>query len=265
MRHVSHSHALSRDPAVSADGSARPHSAPRLDALRHRPRRLPAKAHDARRTGTRLRVDLPAAVLARLDLAPASQSRNMERPAGHPALPRHVVSLQTFEPLLAPADQTRPGKPRVETMGRDDALAARTLPQARRGTGCVYGLGRGAIGGCSRTGGFGGSLEPANHYSCRSAFIGSILEALRAGTYPARSAAPSKITTASARARRSTEFMPKRSDSTNRDVPNASGTLIAIDTAANTRIARSTIQTTTLRCAPSAMRIPISPVRRATV
>ncbi len=68
-------------------------------------------------------------VLALLHLAPAA-----EDVAGRAALPRHVVPLQTFEPLLAPADQARPGESGVEAAGRDDALAACALPPATRGT-----------------------------------------------------------------------------------------------------------------------------------
>jgi radical SAM superfamily enzyme YgiQ (UPF0313 family) len=74
VRHLPHSHALSSDAALSADGSARPHPAPRLDPVRHRPRRLPAQAYDSRRTRAGLRLDLPAPVLARLDLAPQTAS-----------------------------------------------------------------------------------------------------------------------------------------------------------------------------------------------
>src|ERR1700735_5681257 len=133
-----------------------PNPASRLDALRHRPRRLPTEAYDARRTRTGLRVDLPALVFARVHLAPATQSRNVERFAGRAALPRHVLPLQTFEPLLAPPDQTRPGEPRVEAAGRDDALAACGLSQAPRRTGCNGPSTRR----CARTSCIGGRLKP---------------------------------------------------------------------------------------------------------
>ena len=86
---------------------------------------FPAQAHDSGRTRARLRLDLPAAVLACLDLAPAAGAV-----AGRAALPRHVVSLQAVEPLLASAHQARPGEPGVEASGRDDALAARDVSQA---------------------------------------------------------------------------------------------------------------------------------------
>ena len=50
--------------------------------------------------------------------------------AGGPAVPGDVVSLQALEPLLAFADQARPGQPGMEAAGRDDAPAARPLPAA---------------------------------------------------------------------------------------------------------------------------------------
>ena len=49
------------------------------------------------------------------------------------------------------------------------------------------------------------------------------------------------------------------------ETPSAAGTPIASPTAASDKTWRSTIQTTAPRCAPSAIRIPISRVRRATV
>src|SRR5579864_5968340 len=130
VRHVPHPHALSGDAAVSPDGSTRTNPAPRLDPLRYGPRRLPAEAHVAGRTRARLRLDLPAPVLSGLDLAPS--------PAGvasRPAVPRHVVPLQALQPLLAPADQTRPGEPGVEATGGDHALAACALPPPISGQG----------------------------------------------------------------------------------------------------------------------------------
>jgi len=50
-------------------------------------------------------------------------------------------------------------------------------------------------------------LIPYSH-SCRSATMGSMREALRAGTYPASSAAPSRIATASVSASGSLGFIP---------------------------------------------------------
>ena len=86
-----------------------------------------AEAHDSRRTGARLRLDLSAAVLPRFDLAPPARGL-----AGGPPLSRHVVPLQAFQPLLAPADQARSGAPGLEAAGRDDAVAARALPETAR-------------------------------------------------------------------------------------------------------------------------------------
>src|ERR1051325_10600975 len=120
--HVPHPYALSGYAALSSDGGPGPHPAPRLDSLRHRPRCLPPQAHDARGTRARLRLDLPAPVLARLDLAPPSRAV-----ARGPALSCDVLPLQAFEPVLAFADQARPGEPGVEAAGRDDALATRAL------------------------------------------------------------------------------------------------------------------------------------------
>src|ERR1051326_2323134 len=95
-----------------------------MDSLRHRPRRLPPEAHDAPGTRARLRLDLPAPVLACLDLAPPSGAV-----ARGSALSCDVLPLQAFEPVLAFADQARCRQPRVEAARRDDALAARALSQ----------------------------------------------------------------------------------------------------------------------------------------
>ena len=57
--------------------------------------------------------------------------------------------------------------------------------------------------------------------SIRSAVIGSIRDAFRAGTYPATSAAPSRIITASASVAGRCGFMPYRNEATNRDVASA--------------------------------------------
>src|SRR5207302_2091675 len=64
-------------------------------------------------------------------------------------------------------------------------------------------------------------------YSFRSATIGSIDDALRAGTYPATSAAANKMATAVPRAHGSFRFMPNRNDSTSFDAVSAAGTLTA--------------------------------------
>src|SRR5215472_1251004 len=64
-------------------------------------------------------------------------------------------------------------------------------------------------------------------YSFRSATIGSIDDALRAGRYPAMSAAANKVATAVARAHGSFRFIPNRNDSTSFDAVSAVGTLTA--------------------------------------
>src|SRR4029077_439831 len=88
MLHISHSYSLPGHAAFSPDGRAMPYSAPRLDALRHRPRRLPAEAHESRRTRAGLCLDLPAPFLTRIDLATPPR-----RLAGNPAVYRDVISL----------------------------------------------------------------------------------------------------------------------------------------------------------------------------
>src|SRR5271169_606760 len=98
---VPHPDAVSGDAAVSANGSARAHPASRLDALRHGPCRLSAKAYDSRRTRAGICLDLPALVFACVDLATAPGGL-----AGHSPVFGNVVPLQALEPFLAPADQT---------------------------------------------------------------------------------------------------------------------------------------------------------------
>ena len=88
VRHLPHPHALSRHPALPPDGIRRPPPPPRLEPLRHRPRRLPSPAHDARRARRRLRLDLPPALLPHLHLAPPSR-----RLARRPALLSHVLLI----------------------------------------------------------------------------------------------------------------------------------------------------------------------------
>ena len=50
-------------------------------------------------------------------------------------------------------------------------------------------------------------------YSCRSAIVGSIRDAFRAGAYPARTVAVTNVITAAAKANGSFRFIPKRKDS----------------------------------------------------
>src|SRR2546430_11995175 len=73
MLNVSHSHPLSGDSTVQANGGGRAIAAPRLDSLRYGACRIPSKAHVTGGTGARLRVDLRAALLPRLDLATSAR------------------------------------------------------------------------------------------------------------------------------------------------------------------------------------------------
>src|ERR1022692_469347 len=156
MLHLSHSYAVSSNPIISANGSARTNPASRLESLRHGARGLSAHAHEPQRTRARLCLDLPAALFTFVDLAPSS-----ERLAGRAALPRHVVPLQAFQPLLASADTARLGESGVEASGGDDSLAACALPPATR---------RAANTSRTGAGGFGGSLRTATS-RCRDPWI----------------------------------------------------------------------------------------------
>src|ERR1700688_2263557 len=123
MRHVSHSHSLPGNAVVSANGSGRATPASQLDSLRYGPRSFSAEAHDGGRTGAGLFLDLPATLLACIHLASPAATFS-----GRASLSRDVISLQAFQSLLALADQARPGEPRMEAAGGDDALAACALP-----------------------------------------------------------------------------------------------------------------------------------------
>ncbi len=102
-------------------------------------------------------------------------------------------------------------------------------------------------------------------HSWRSAIIGSTRDARRAGPKLATSAALSRMAAATASARGSFGFMSNRNDSMSRAEAMAVGTLIASPMTTSTQTSRNTIQMTLPRRAPSAIRIPISLVRRATV
>src|SRR5262245_57173752 len=119
MRDLSHSDAISGNAIVPTDGGARPFVASRLDPLRHGTRRLSTQAHDSRGAGAGLRMDLPAPLLPHLHLAAASGGL-----ACCPAVPRHVLSLQTFKSLLASTHQARSCAHRVVTSGGAHAIAA---------------------------------------------------------------------------------------------------------------------------------------------
>src|SRR5207249_8778889 len=88
---------------------------------------------------------------------------------------------------------------------------------------------------------------------------------LRCGTKDHGIAALRRTTPAITRVPGSLGWVSNRNDLTSRDALNAAGTLIASPTAASSRTRRRTIQTTAPRCAPSAIRIPISPTCRATL
>src|SRR5580700_1165676 len=155
MFDLPHPHALSGYAAVSADGGARPHPTLRLDALRHRPCRLSAEAYDSRGTGAGIRVDLPATLLACIHLEKAAG-----RLASDSAVSGNVLPLQTIQPLLAPADQTRSGEPGLEASGGDNAPAARAIPEKTGPTGGGRWI--------SRADCFGRSLKTGELFSERS-------------------------------------------------------------------------------------------------
>lgn len=99
-----------------------------LDALRHRPRRVPAEAPDARGALAGLHVALPAALLPRVHLATPPA-----RLAGRPALPRHVLPLQALEPPLAPPDPQGPDARRLAAADRGVPAPPPRVPAPARG------------------------------------------------------------------------------------------------------------------------------------
>ncbi len=136
VRHVSHPHALSGHAAVPPDGGGGAPAAPQLGSLRHGARGVPPTAHVVRGTGAGVRVDLPAAVLARVDLAAAA--RGLARGS---AVPGDVVPVQAIEPLLALADPASPGARGVAAACGSDAAPAPAIPA---GAGAGGNDGRGA-------------------------------------------------------------------------------------------------------------------------
>ena len=133
MRDVPHPDAVSGHAAVPAARSARAHPASRLGQVRHRPRRLPAEAHELRGARSWLRVVLRQAVLARVDLeAPA------ERQQGGARISRDELSLQAIEPLLAHADPAPPHG--GDLAAADRALAAAASQTAAAPGGTRWGL-----------------------------------------------------------------------------------------------------------------------------
>src|SRR5882762_6824822 len=111
-----------------------------MEPVRHRSRRFSAPAHDAGRIGAGLRLDLPASLLSPVNLAAASSRYVRSAP-----LSRDVLSVQTVQPVLAPADQTRPRARRVVATGGAHSSATCSLSSALSAIGsnvCDGGLGR---------------------------------------------------------------------------------------------------------------------------
>src|SRR5690606_19889272 len=108
VRDVPYSDAVSRHAALRRSRAAEPHRASRLAALRHGARRVRAEADDGRGALRRIRVVLPAAVLASVDLAPPSEGL-----AGGARLSRDVVLVQAIELDLALADPVAADRARL--------------------------------------------------------------------------------------------------------------------------------------------------------
>src|SRR2546429_1616158 len=100
MRDLSHSHPVPGHAVVQANGSTGTFATPRLESVRHRPCGFPAASHVAGRTGPGLWLDLPAAFLSSVNLAPASSGLARRAPVS-----RYVLSVQAIQSVLAPADQ----------------------------------------------------------------------------------------------------------------------------------------------------------------
>ncbi len=111
--------------AVPADGERGAVAAQGLVALRHGARRLPPPAHDAGGTGRGVCLVLPAAVLARVDLAKAPGGL-----AVGGAVPGDVVPLQAVEPALAPADPPPADGAGLASAGGVDAAPAPAVPSS---------------------------------------------------------------------------------------------------------------------------------------
>jgi hypothetical protein len=103
-----------------------------------------------------------------------------------------------------------------------------------------------------------------NHFSARSAFMGSMLAARRAGIKLAARA--TRITAIRAPAIVNGSFgpTPNNMERNSREVISASGNPRATPMAATHRLSRKTIHSTCSRCAPTARRTPISTVRLLT-
>ena len=75
LRHVSHPDAIPGHAAIPATGGRGAAAAPQLGSVRHRARRLSAETPDARRARVGLRLAVPAAVLARVNLEASARAR----------------------------------------------------------------------------------------------------------------------------------------------------------------------------------------------
>jgi hypothetical protein len=106
-------------------------------------------------------------------------------------------------------------------------------------------------------------LAQLARYSQRSAAIGSTRAARRAGTNPASAAAQTITATATPIATGSAALNPNNWCSTTRPNPHAAPRPSATPTATIHSVSRIAIHSTLPCDAPSAMRIPISLVRRA--
>ena len=102
-------------------------------------------------------------------------------------------------------------------------------------------------------------------YSILNASTGLMDAARRAGISPAIDAATPSVTTATVKTPASTLVTSYSCDFTKRTHSNATGTPIASPSTAWIIAPRITIAITPERSAPSAMRMPISAVRRTTV
>src|SRR5262245_38790608 len=110
---------------------------------------------------------------------------------------------------------------------------------------------------------FAAAIGPA--YSYRNAVIGSTRDARRAGTYAAVAADTTSTRVASPSVAGSPAVNPYNRPDTTRAAASASGRPTAIPAASITSVCRRINHRTDLAVAPSAIRIPISPVRCATV
>src|SRR5262245_32392858 len=102
-------------------------------------------------------------------------------------------------------------------------------------------------------------------YSQRKATSGSTLAARRAGSITARAATTNISKAATARVRGSVGLTPNKRDAIKRVTASDAGTPSAIPPSTSHRLSLKTIRSTPMGVAPSARRIPISLVRRATV